>query len=140
MILCDTNVLIALLDSREPLRKRAREDLNQFVRPGLLVTEAVLSETCHLLPFAAQRMRLQDFLDEFDVGSAPFPATASLFREVFAWLARYAEHSPDWADAHLAVLCGYNRRLRVWTYDREFQSIWRRPDGSRIPVVGTQDH
>ncbi len=28
-----------------------------------------------------------------------------------------------------------DRRLKVWTYDREFHSAWRRPDGSAIPLA-----
>jgi predicted nucleic acid-binding protein len=58
------------------------------------------------------------------------------WKEVFDWLDRYAEHEPDFADAQLAVISGRNRTDRVWTYDREFRDIWRRPDGSKIPVLG----
>ena len=55
--------------------------------------------------------------------------------DVFDWLERYAEHDPDLADAQLAVLCSKKSDYRVWTYDKEFQSVWRRLDGSRIPLA-----
>jgi len=50
-----------------------------------------------------------------------------LWDEVFDWLARHAEHAPVWADADLAVLCGEDRRLKVWRYDSEFWMVWRGP-------------
>jgi hypothetical protein len=56
-------------------------------------------------------------------------------RRVLEWLARYAEHEPDLADAWLAVLSGKRPDDRMWTYDREFRTTWRRPDGRRIPLV-----
>jgi hypothetical protein len=55
--------------------------------------------------------------------------------EVFEWLDRYADHEPDWADGYLAVISGHERRWKVWTYDREFRDVWRRPNGTRIPLV-----
>lgn len=55
--------------------------------------------------------------------------------EVFAWLAKYADHEPDWTDACIAALCGRDKRLKVWTYDREFRTTWRRPDGRPIPLA-----
>ncbi len=51
------------------------------------------------------------------------------------WMEKYAEDAPEWADAYIAVLCGLNPQLRVWTFDREFHTIWKRPDGTAIPVV-----
>ena len=34
------------------------------------------------------------------------------------------------------VECSRKPDWRVWTYDREFRTTWRRVNGSRIPVVG----
>jgi hypothetical protein len=59
-----------------------------------------------------------------------------LWNETFAWLERYAEHQPDFADGYLAVASARDARCKVWTYDKEFQTLWRRPDGSRIPMAG----
>ncbi len=61
----------------------------------------------------------------------------SLSREtfVFDWIEKYADHEPDWADGYIAALCGRDRTLKVWTYDKEFRTTWRRPDGSAIPLA-----
>jgi predicted nucleic acid-binding protein len=136
LILCDTNVLVALVDNGDPLSADAQRDLTVLARHGLLVTEPVLCETLHLLEAASHRSRLQHYITLLPIALAPSLESSELFRSIFAWLKRYSEHSPDWADAHLAMLAGTDRRLRVWTYDTEFQTIWRRPDGSKIPVVG----
>jgi predicted nucleic acid-binding protein len=136
MILCDTNVLVALVDDSDELSPVARAELRYLARRNLFVTEPILTETAYLLPGDAHRQRLAKYLTTVPITLAPALNSDDLYREIFAWLARYAEHMPDWADAHMSVLCGQNRQLRVWTYDREFHTIWRRPDGSRIPVVG----
>jgi hypothetical protein len=56
-----------------------------------------------------------------------------------AWLRRFNENNVDyqldWADACRAVLCGRERDAKVWTYDREFRTTWRRPDGTAIPLA-----
>jgi hypothetical protein len=33
------------------------------------------------------------------------------------------------------VVAGREGRARVWTFDREFRTIWRRPDGRPIPLA-----
>ena len=136
MILCDSNVLVALVDSRDPLQRKAQTDLLRLSRQALLVTEPVLSEATFLLQLATHRSRLRDLLIDLKIKLAPSLEQATLFQEAFDWLAKYADHTPDWANAHLAVLSQHFQQFRVWTYDREFRLIWRRPDGSRIPLVG----
>lgn len=78
---------------------------------------------------------MHHLLRELRIRSLAVPDNDGLWAEVFAWLARYAEHEPDFADAHLAALCGRDSHLKVWTYDREFRDMWRRPDGTRIPLA-----
>jgi len=81
-----------------------------------------------------QRERLRAMLDQFRMD----PVTthdAALRAEILAWLIKYADHQPDWADGCLAVLCGRDTRHKVWTYDREFRTTWRRPDGKAIPMA-----
>jgi hypothetical protein len=41
----------------------------------------------------------------------------------------------DWTDGYLAVVSGKERRIKLWTYDREFRTTWRRPDGTAIPLA-----
>lgn len=135
MILLDTNVLVALTDPRERLHRGAARDLRRLARLPLAVPHPVVTEACFLLPRAHHRARLRELLHALSVQACPIADEPALRDEVFAWLARYADHEPDWADGYLAVVCGRERRFKVWTYDREFRTTWRRPDGSRIPLA-----
>ena len=76
-------------------------------------------------------------LDELRIVPLPGTDDAGFWFEVFAWLLKCADHEPDWADGCIAVLCGRDRTLKVWTYDREFRTTWRRPDGTAIPMAVT---
>lgn len=135
MILVDSNVLIALADRHDRLHAVAAADLRRLVGEDLLITPPVLAETCFGLPSAHHRARVHDLIQELHMRPCGVADGPHLWDEVFAWLARYAEHGPDWTDAYLAVLCGRDRALKVWTYDAEFARVWRRPDGSRIPLA-----
>ena len=99
------------------------------------VCEAVLTEACFHLPHESQRQRLRAILH--DLGIHPLPVTHErlFWLEVLDWLAKYADHAPDWADGCVAVLCGRDKDLKVWTYDREFRTAWRRPNGTAIPLA-----
>jgi predicted nucleic acid-binding protein len=136
VILVDANVLIALVDPRQTLHPAATADLKKLPGADLLVAAPVLSEVCHLLPAAHHRARIWELIGALHLRPPAIPNDVHVWNEVFDWLARYAEHEPDWADAYLAVLCGRDKRLKVWTYDSEFRTVWRRPDGSRIPLAG----
>jgi predicted nucleic acid-binding protein len=135
VILVDTGPLVALCDPRDRLHRVALRDLDRLARRTLVVPDAVLAECCFHLPHPVQRTRLARLL----VSLAPKPYdgadVAELRGEVFDWLVRYGEHEPDWVDGWLAVVSGREKRWRVWTYDAEFHTTWRRPDGTRIPFA-----
>src|ERR1051325_1218223 len=133
MILIDSNPLIALADSNDELYKRALGDLKRLQRQPFFSTSTVLVEAFFALPDRHGRRKLQQVIDGINIQSVP--EDQRLWTEVFQWLTKYADHHPDWTDAHLAVLCGRQKRFRVWTYDEEFRKIWRRPDGSSIPLA-----
>lgn len=135
MILVDTTPLVAICDGRDPQHSIAVKQLGKLAPAGLCTCEAVLMECCFHLPRREQRQRLHAFLDVLAISSLPGPCDRSFWSDVLDWLAKYAEHEPDWADACLAVLCGRDKRLKVWTYGREFRTTWRRPDGSAIPLA-----
>jgi len=86
-------------------------------------------------PYRNQRQRLRVLLDA--VGAQPVPVLepGAFWAGVFEWLVQYAGHEPDWVDGCLAVLSGRNRDAEVWTYDREFRTTWRRPNGTAIPLA-----
>ena len=135
MILVDANVLIALVDPRQQVHGRARADLKRLAGAELLLAGPVVSEVCFVLPDGYRRARARDLIRVLRMRPPAVADHLQLWNEAFDWLARYAAHEPDWADAYLAVLCGRDRRLKVWTYDSEFWTVWRRPDGSRIPLA-----
>jgi predicted nucleic acid-binding protein len=135
VILLDSGPLIALLDQRDRLNGRALADLSRLGARRLYACAPVLTEVCFALSAAFHRARLADLLRRLDVQGVRIENERTLWEEVLAWMGRYAEHSPDLADAWLAVLSQRERRLRLWTYDREFKTVWRRPDGSRIPLA-----
>jgi predicted nucleic acid-binding protein len=135
VILIDTTPLVALSDPRDHLHERAVSDLDRVAKRGLVLCEPVLTEACFLLSHAAQRARLERLIVELGMTPLGVEDEPELRAEVFRWLERYAEHVPDWADGYLAVVSERQRDARVWTYDREFRTTWRRPGGTRIPLA-----
>jgi len=134
MILVDTGPLVALCDPRDGWHDAAIDHLARLTPAGLIVCDAVVAEACFHLPHHAQRERLRAVFHDLRIKSVPTHDPG--FRaDVFAWLVKYGEHQPDWADGCLAVLCSGDARLRVWTYDLEFRTIWRRKDGRAIPMA-----
>lgn len=135
MILIDTTPLVALCDARESRHRTAVKQLESLAADEFAVCDAVLTETCFHLPYRSQRQRLRAVLHELDLHALPVTYERTFWRDVLDWLAKYADHEPDWADACLAVLSGRDKELKVWTYDREFRTTWRRPNGTAIPLA-----
>ena len=135
MILLDTAPLVALCDPSDGLHATAARDLERLRRMPLVVCGPVLTEACFHLARAVQRQRLRHLLTEFSIAAYTSDHEVELWLDVLDWLARYAEHDPDFADGYLAVLSGIERRFKVWTYDSEFRTTWRRADGTRIPLA-----
>ena len=135
MILVDATPLVALCDARDDKHRRAVNDLELLVSSEFAVCDAVLTEACFHLPYRSQRRRLQTLLDDLGVQPVPLTNDSGFWLDVLEWLAKYAEHEPDWADGCLAVLSGRDPDARVWTYDREFRTTWRRPSGTVIPLA-----
>jgi predicted nucleic acid-binding protein len=135
MILVDTTPLVALCDTRDSLHRAAWRHLTGLARERFTVGDPALTEACFHLPHLSQRRRLRQLLEELNVSLLPTGTDMSFWWAVFDWIEKYAEHEPDWADGCMAVLCGRDRTLRVWTYDQEFRTTWRRPDGSAIPLA-----
>ena len=135
MILVDTTPLVALADPRDGLHARATADIDRFARRALVLSCAVLTEAVFLLDHPVQRRRLARLIVELELRPLLIEDEAARRLDVFKWLDRYAEHEPDWADGVLVVAAGGEKRAKVWTYDREFRTTWRRLDGSRIPLA-----
>jgi predicted nucleic acid-binding protein len=133
LIVVDTSVLVGLVDERDALHDRSFDDLRKLTGKQLWVLDSVLTETCFLLRRRQARARLRLVLAFLRVRQSPLD-TAS-WNDVFDWMERYADHEPDLADAQLVIMSARDRTCRIWTYDREFVHLWRRPDGSKIPLV-----
>ena len=135
MILIDTGPLVALCDARDSKHRLAVQQLESLTANAFGTCDAVLTEACFHLPYTSQRQRLKGLLLELDIEPVPADPDARFWSDTLEWLERYAEHEPDWADACLAVLSGRDRHTKVWTYDLEFRTIWRRPNGTAIPMA-----
>jgi predicted nucleic acid-binding protein len=135
VILIDTTPLVALCDPHDGLHSKALADLDRVAKRGVILCEPVLTEACFLLSHPTQRARLERVIVEIRMMPLAVKDEMELRLEVFRWLARYAEHEPDWADGYLAVVSERQREARVWTYDREFRTTWRRPRGTRISLA-----
>lgn len=135
-VFVDTNVFIALVNSRDQLHERAVADLSKLSRYRLVTTGAVLSESAFALARPDQRARLVAFLDRLPVLPVVYDNETETRSRVFKWLAQYAEHSPDYADAELCVLAGRKPGTRIWTYDSEFKHVWRGANGRRPRLIG----
>ena len=135
MILVDTTPLVALCDARDSKHPTALKHLKSLARDEFATCDAVLTEACFHLPYRSQRHRLRAVLH--DLGLHPLPITydRDFWFEALEWLNKYADQEPDWADACLAVLSGRDKELKVWTYEREFRTTWRRPNGTAIPLA-----
>jgi predicted nucleic acid-binding protein len=131
----DTTPLVALCDERDPYHTRALRDLNKLGKRQYFTCTAVLGEACYHLSSSYGRQRLIGVFADISISPIAEESGADVWAEVFEWLLRYAEHSPDLADGVLAVTSGRHRQMKVWTYDSEFATIWRRPDGTRIPLA-----
>jgi hypothetical protein len=135
MILVDTGPFVALCDRRDTHHRRAVKHLAKFGRQPFATCEAVITEACFHLASAAARARLHALLTELDVTVLGVGTAAAERDLAFDWLGRYAEHQPDWADACLVVLSDRDASTRIWTYDREFRTTWRRPNGARMRLA-----
>lgn len=135
MILIDTTPLVALCDARDAKHRTAVTHLQSLAEQELAICDAVLTEACFHLPHRSQRQRLRALLEDLKIQSLPVTDEQDFWLDVLDWLAKYAEHEPDWVDACLAVLSGQNRHVKIWTYDSEFRTAWRRPNGTAIPLA-----
>jgi predicted nucleic acid-binding protein len=135
VILLDTGPLVALCDASDSSHAAARKDLKSILPDEFAVCDAVLSEACFHMPQPYERTRLRIVLNQLNAQPVSAPHEREFRDEVFDWLAKYADHRPDWADACLAVLSGRDPAARVWTYDSEFRTTWRRPNGTAIPLA-----
>lgn len=134
MTLIDTNVILNLLhrDARE--RQRTQRDITRIRDTDFGVTAFVLAEVCSFLCSHREYVALDTLLNGLKVKHVESEQWVTT-RDVLNWMQKYALHRPDYADAHLVLLSASLPKCRVWTYDQEFVTQWRRPDGSTVPLA-----
>jgi uncharacterized protein len=135
VILVDTGPLVALADARDDKHTTAVAQLRSLIAGDLAVCDAVIADACFHLPHPSQRRRLRAIVHDLRIRPVPIQDERPFRLDVFDWLAKYDEHEPDWADACLAVLSERDKVAKIWTYDREFRTTWRRPNGTAIPLA-----
>jgi predicted nucleic acid-binding protein len=134
MILVDTNVILDLIHPDQRVNEKAREQAVRLRGQQLLLTWPVAQEVMNFVKAPRFIDRLHLLLDALGVKWVE-ATTPDLWDKAVAWMRRYAEHNPDFADAYLCVLSGTNKRYKVWSNDAEFRTKWRRPDGSAVPIA-----
>lgn len=133
-VVLDTNVLLSFLHRDPKQRSRVSADLVRMKNPRFLFTTPVMAEITHFLERSDQIAAFERLLARLDASFLPTEQTVR-WTDVIGWMRRYAQHEPDFADAHLVILSAMDATLRIWSYDPEFASIWRRPDGSAVPMA-----
>ena len=132
-VLVDTGPLVALFDDRDSLHARALREARE-VRGAALVAVPVLTEALHFLRDPPSRKRLTAAISRGALQLAG-QTSAPLVDQALAWLVRFAEHSPDFADAYLVAWAASDPSMSIWTFDEEFRTVWRTPSGKALRVM-----
>ena len=122
-LLLDTGAWVALIDRSEERHRDCVEVLERHRGP-LVTTEAVLTETQHLVgPAAAPRVACVEFVLRGAVTVVP-PSLQSL-RRVVELVTKYEDVPMDFADAGLVALGEELDTDRVFTLDRRGFAVYR---------------
>lgn len=121
--LLDTGPLVAYLHRNERDHERCRDLLKAF-RGVLITTEAVVTETTHLLDGIPNGSRacLDFFLHH---GAEISPSTRNRLERCFHLMGRYADTPMDYADATLVALAEETGIRDVFTLDRRGFATYR---------------
>lgn len=129
MILIDTGPLVALFDPKDPDFQACHLTLNAISEP-LFTTEAVLTETLHLLqPGSRGSEGLKQFIVEEFVSLLPLDK--SDIKRSFELMDQYSDCPMDFADATLIVMAEKLETRRVFTLDTNDFSTYRIKRGHR---------
>jgi uncharacterized protein len=132
-VLVDTGPLVALLDDRDALHRRALREARQ-IRVPALVGVPVLTEALHFLRDPLTRSRLAV---AFKRGSLQLVGQTSVahVEAALTWLDRFADRSPDFADAYLVAWAASDSGVSIWTFDTEFRTVWRTASGRSVRLT-----
>jgi len=132
-VLVDTGPLVALISRRDGAHVRCCEAARQIHSP-LLTTWLVLAEAAWLLRRDRRDIdRLMQTVEDGDVQPVPLDRSAAAW--VRRFLDRYADLSPQVADASLMYLAETLGCDEVFTLDRRDFSVFRRENGDPLRIV-----
>ncbi|MEW5738963.1 MAG: PIN domain-containing protein [Myxococcota bacterium] len=133
-VLVDTGPLVAMCDERDALHARAMKEL-AALKAELVVTLPVLTEALHLLVDDHLRRRLHETFARGLVLLSDSGNEVDVARKALDWMARYADHAPDFTDAFLICSAEADAALSIWTFDRAFRTVWRFPSGRKLRLA-----
>jgi predicted nucleic acid-binding protein len=131
IVLCDTGPLVAALN-RNDIHHRWAAGLMKTVRPPMVTSEAVLTETIYFLRNDAIDVDLLFQLLERGLLRIDFELV-NHWRRVRTLMARYRQM--DLADATIVVLSEMHPRSQVLTIDRNDFATYRRNDRQVIDFI-----
>lgn len=131
-VLLDTGPFVALLDGDDPFHATCREAFETLEVP-LVTTEAVLTETLHLLG----TIRAQDLALQFLIRGAAtlVPTDAEALVAVRGLMKKYADTPMDYADATLVHLAHELGTQTVMTLDQRGFRTYRLPGRRAFTIL-----
>jgi predicted nucleic acid-binding protein len=129
--LCDTGPLVAYLNRNDGHHQWA-VGVMKTIRPPMLTSEAVLTETAYFL--REEKVDVEAVFQLLDRGAIHLDFDLSVqWRRVRTLMARYRRM--DLADATIVVMSELHPRSQVLTIDRKDFAIYRRNDRQVIDFV-----
>jgi len=115
-VVLDTSALVSILDRGQDEHAACRKVYEGLDGP-LVTTEAVVTETCHLLSRVPRGIEVcLEFM--LASGIAVAPSTAESTRRALVLARKYRDIPMDYADATLVVLAEELGTNRIFTLDR----------------------
>ena len=115
-VVIDTGALVSILDRRQEEHAACRAAYENMDGP-LVTTEAVVTETCHLLSRVSRGIEVcLEFI--LESGIVVVPSTVESMRRALTLARKYRDIPMDYADATLVVLAEELGTDRVFILDR----------------------
>lgn len=122
-VILDTGALVSLLD-RSQRDHGACRAVYEGLEGNLVTTEAVVTESCHLLARVANGIeRCLEFV--LEAGVVVVPCTSESLRRALVLVRKYRDAPMDYADATLVALAEELGVNRIFTLDHRGFAVYR---------------